>query len=844
MYRRWGEFVACEFLMLLTLAPLSPGQIRFFPHIETFDSVSTPLLPDGWNSSFRRLESGDFFTTRTSPHSSPQAVQSTNSTLEQFLVSPLFDFTGRVPAVLQFFSSRSGTHTSPVLVEASLDGGSSFPLVLGDTLTNPGSTRYVLTAISLPEPLANRSAVRFRWHVLGDSGGTSGTFRMDDISIQTYPSYDLSIGTPAIEPQRPTVSDRIAFAVRILNQGTRAASGYSVDFFLDEDEDGIGDLTERFAAVAGRDLNTEDSTTVTAFHPPLRTGEYHLIVSIDFSSDEISSNDTTVLPFSVSVTPGTIIINEIMYAPSGDEPEWVELFNTSADTIDLKDWQISDSHTASRSRLSSISFPIPDSSFVIVARDSLFRTVHPDVDVPVAISGFSALNNTTPDAVVLFDPALNVIDSVQYSPEWGGQDGRSLERRDAVAASTETSNWSSSTDSSGSTPGRPNSIVRLQYDLALTGAAANGSTITILATNVGRATVRSFGVDLIAGTGGSPFGTTSFSGFLRPHATAFLTYVWSDPPPGETRVLLRLTFDPDQRAANDTLSLNVTQSFDLHSVVINEIMYEPDPGQQEWIELYNRTDARVSLDRWFLRPEGSSGPTTERNTASLLLPPEASIPPRGFLVVAADSSILALRPSGKDVVILNKSGGLSLGNDGDRIVICDLTGLAIDSLVYQPSWHTPDVAATRGHSLERIDPDHDANDFRNWGTSTAPIGSTPGELNTLFVRTAASNAALAFSPNPFSPDGDGFEEICVISYRLPVNTAVLRVRIFDRAGRLIQTLADGLPAASAGEILWNGYDAEGRRARVGPYVVLLEAVDNRGGLTASVKGVIVVATRL
>ena len=527
-----------------------------------------------------------------------------------------------------------------------------------------------------------------------------------------------------------------------------------------------------------------------------------------------------------------------MYAPSGDEPEWVELFNASADTVDLKDWRISDSNTASRSLLSPTSFAIPDSSFAIVARDSMFRIVHPDVDAPVAISRFSALNNTTPDNVVLFDGALNVIDSASYSPEWGGQNGHSLERLDAAASSTAASNWSTSTDSSGSTPGRANSVVRLQHDLALTGAVANGSTITILATNVGTTTVQSFHVDLAAGADLSTFGTTSFTGLLHPRATAFLTYVWNNPPPGETLLFLRLRFDQDQRLENDTLSLKVAQSFDHHSVVINEIMYEPDPGQQEWIELYNRTDALVVLDRWFLTDKAA------QNTLPLTLPPEAVIDPRGFLVVAADSSILALRPSGKGVVILNKSGGLSLGNDGDRILLCDLTGMTIDSLEYRPSWHTPDVAATRGRSLERIDPDHDANDFRNWGTSTAAIGSTPGEPNSLLSQSVPSNAALSFSPNPFSPDGDGFEEICVISYRLPVNTAVLRVRIFDRAGRLVQTLADGLPGGAGGELLWNGYDSEGRRARVGPYIVLLEAVDNRGSLTASVKGVVVVATRL
>ncbi len=76
---------------------LSTAQIVSFPFTERFDSIQTPQLPSGWETSTNRLTSGDFFTTATSPRSAPFAVQSTNSAVSQTLVSPVVQFTGKIP---------------------------------------------------------------------------------------------------------------------------------------------------------------------------------------------------------------------------------------------------------------------------------------------------------------------------------------------------------------------------------------------------------------------------------------------------------------------------------------------------------------------------------------------------------------------------------------------------------------------------------------------------------------------------------------------------------------------------------------------------------------------------
>jgi hypothetical protein len=227
-----------------------------------------------------------------------------------------------------------------------------------------------------------------------------------------------------------------------------------------------------------------------------------------------------------------------------------------------------------------------------------------------------------------------------------------------------------------------------------------------------------------------------------------------------------------------------------------------------------------------------------------------TIQPGDFVVAAAESTILSLSPyltSPSPTVhlfILNRSGGFGLNNDGDDIVLRDATGLTIDSVSYSPSWHHPDVTDTKGRSLERINPDLGSNDQRNWSTSPVPAGGSPGRANAIYTTSLPSSASVSISPNPFSPDGDGFEDFCIIRYNLPTSTSLIRITIFDIKGRLLRTLANAELSGPQGEIIWNGLDDGKQRVRIGPYVLLLEALDSQGGTIATAKAVVVVATKL
>jgi hypothetical protein len=297
---------------------------------------------------------------------------------------------------------------------------------------------------------------------------------------------------------------------------------------------------------------------------------------------------------------------------------------------------------------------------------------------------------------------------------------------------------------------------------------------------------------------------------------------------------------------NNNASVSMTMSYEPRSIIINEIMYDPLQGQNEWLEVFNRSSRPIDLAHW----KFNDRPTL--NSVNVF-----EIPGRSFVinsgeyaVLAADSSFvkffqnLALPDSTIHVCILNHSSGFSLNNDGDAVVLKDITGLTIDSVAYFPDWHNPDVVDTRGRSLERINPNIDSNDPRNWSTCTNILGGTPGKRNSIITAGEKRGSIISISPNPFSPDGDGFEDFCIIRYSLPQTTSILNIRIYDIKGRLIRTLANGELAGSQGDIVWNGLDDNKQRARIGVYVIFLEATDRSSGTVVTAKAVAVVAAKL
>ena len=715
------------------------AQIRSFPYTENFDSVTAPTLPPGWSSSFNRSAGGDFTTTTTSPHSPPNAVISTNSVLSQILVTPRFDFTNRVPDRLEYWTSRSATHTSGVIVEASTDNGTTYSFVLSDTLRNPGTTSYNFISVNLPAGLSNQSQVRFRWRIIGGTGGTAGTFRIDDLILSVKANTDLAVRSVSMTPAFPLISDSVTFTIVLANLGVQTPASYALELFDDVNRDSVGQTGERFRQLSPQPISPGDSLTLRVQWNAFSAGDHQILVVVSTTRDENAANNRGVLNFFAGLTPRSVVINEIMYGPSGGEPEWIEIHNTTPSSINLKNWKISNRIVSTRYSFTTSDIFLPSKGFAVITRDSLaFQAFHP------SIPGLLFVNSSLPialfrndsDAVVLYDSRNLSIDSLYYKSNWGGGSGKSLERIVPLDPSTVQSNWGTSLDPSGSSPGRVNTLTQKENDLAIKNATvsppfpnAGGEVmVTAKVANVGTNPASNYSVSFFEDVSSDSIGqeselitrVTSIP-TLQPGDSASFTGRVLNVSLGDHRYLVIVDYTSDEDLLNNKRVVLVTVGLPQRTVVINEIMYGPSGGEPEWVEIYNTSNNDVNLRNWKISNRITSTKYPFTNSDALL-------PPRSFAVITRDSlAFQTFHPSISGMLFINASLPIALfSNSGDAVVVYDARNAPIDSLFYSPTW-----GGGGGRSLERVAPDGPSSERSNWGTSLDPSGSSPGRVNTI-----------------------------------------------------------------------------------------------------------------
>ena len=262
-------------------------------------------------------------------------------------------------------------------------------------------------------------------------------------------------------------------------------------------------------------------------------------------------------------------------------------------------------------------------------------------------------------------------------------------------------------------------------------------------------------------------------------------------------------------------------------IVINELMFDPQNGSDgEYFELTNATTDRIFDLRQF-----TVGDELIATTPAVLTPGQI------LAIVKEPEAFSTLFPA---VPFIEANGFDGLSNSGDSVVLRVGTTV-IDSVVYDPVWHRPELDGATGIALERRDLAGPSNDASNWSSSLDERGGTPSAANTVDVADGGAPDGTGIeATSPFAPD-DG--EAARIAYTLSAEASLVRVRIYDSGGRFVRELEPGRLSGRKGSLLWDGRGESGERLRVGYYVVLVETVDAQGGTTERYTATVVLARR-
>ena len=524
-----------------------------------------------------------------------------------------------------------------------------------------------------------------------------------------------------------------------------------------------------------------------------------------------------------------IVINEFMAEPVNGEPEWIELYNPTNTDFNEKFCFVCDD--GSSKTISSINIPamgyavlVKDTNKLKAFRNIPFRTLLIQFPIP-------SLNNAG-DIIEIRHADSSLIDSAYYIESWGRR-GISYERRDWAAPGCTKDNLSPSQSPDSATCGYRNSTAIPDYDVAISSIIFNSvsKTIDVTLSNLGRYDLTNVSMNLFIDKNNDNIASSSelFSTKDIPLIKAKDNEIISIPEDsayqfvgngGWYDFISVCSADKNDVKNNDSLVSNIFVSGTFSNVAINEFMYDPADGSGEFVELYNNSADSISLYNWSI----STKPKT--TTYKIKIDKNyITIPPFGYGVVTWDSSFFNYFPEliGQTNVFF-KQAAMNLSINGDDIYLLDPNSKIIDSLSYLPSWHEPGLNITKNISLEKLNPALTSNNAGSWSSCMDFRGATPGKINSI-ARPVPTKGSLTATPNPFSIYSTTKEHLCLVNYKIPYNQARITATIYDTEGLIVRRILNSNPSQSESSFVWDGTNDAGFNLAVGPYILLLEAVD-------------------
>jgi len=492
-----------------------------------------------------------------------------------------------------------------------------------------------------------------------------------------------------------------------------------------------------------------------------------------------------------------IVINEINYDYNRpfrgyNAKDWVELYNTTPNPVDMSGWILADEDTLFTFPLG---FAMPANSYYIAAKDALdFLEVHPSVfNVIESDLSFSSGGET----IKLYsDSLVTLVDSVAYNdkspwPEDPDGEGPTLSLSDPMLDNNDPASWFSSNNIGGS-PGRANQIFCTTEPPNIVINEINYKPTALFNPKdwVELYNPNSFAVDISGwefvdekGYFKIPAGVSiPADGYhvLVQQGTAFRAifgnsiphtgdWVWGLDGGGEDiglftddRCLVdKVDYDDDLPWPDDTDSTGYTITLidaDLNNNLPGSWVSSSaigiifgTPGQANNVpdpcnptpdpivinEINYNSDTLTSAGNWIelYNPNTTaidvSGWRFYDEDSLFVIPPSTIIPPDDYLVLVEDDvRFAAAYPAVSNYV---GSMGFGLNNNKERIILYTANQCMVDSLRYNDDLPWPEEPDGNGPTLSLLDASLDNTAPASWAASP-PLG-TPGAANITCVKT-------------------------------------------------------------------------------------------------------------
>jgi len=526
--------------------------------------------------------------------------------------------------------------------------------------------------------------------------------------------------------------------------------------------------------------------------------------------------------FSQTYQAFDIMITEVMFDPvpavGMGGYEYIELFNSGSDTVNLVNWIW---QVGSKSVVLTDFLLSPDSCVFLLPPD-----IYPDSDIKFLNLDKWLLLSNAGQYLVLKDPDGNIIHFMEYSkgmyPDALKRDGGwSL---DLICSSAPCSrlSWEPSRDLSGGTPGFI--VAEECYNV----------------TNNQVRPLRCACLD-------SLHGLLFLSNYLRPDTrkeelvfssldvqidgweffedrTNCILFTLSTALSPERIIKLDVLGEAESCSGQQLESSSVRLTYPdqpfLSDILVSEILFNPDSQGIEFLELYNASKKVVDAGKLIIATINDNGTVKGFSRAGthpiLFFPGE-------YLVMSNDHSWMhRVYP---DMPLENHCLRKDLPafiNSGGKVRVLSSDQVLLDEIRYDPDWHNQRLDDAHGVSLERISFSVSGLDPYNWASSSSLNKfATPGYENSQGVcDTLSNNNEIWLQNSVFTPDLNGISDLAIVHFRMKQIGFFGQFEVRNQAGLLIREIQSWNLLPVYGQFYWDGMDSDGSIVDSGLYVLL------------------------
>lgn len=525
-----------------------------------------------------------------------------------------------------------------------------------------------------------------------------------------------------------------------------------------------------------------------------------------------------------------IIINEIFADPTPSislpEIEFVEIYNRSNENFNLENYIFSDA--SNDILLPNRILHAGEYAVICDMNDTaLIRPIVSNLGNIIGVESFPSLTNSG-ELLTLKNENNDLIDAVEFSNTWyqnntKNDGGWTLERiyyNQPCLVGVE--NWAVSNNLIGGTPGKINSIASADNDteapILIRAFLEDETSIRLYfsekldqnkAENIANYTISN--------------GVIVASAMLEfPNANTVLLDLQNELIPNEIyTIIIKNTVEDCLNNGfstnQNTVNIAIPLSIEPQDLLINEVLFNPQTGGSDFVEIYNNSDKVLSLNDLNI---GSASDGLVDDAKSIEV--DRLIFPKEYIVLSENIVDVKSRYETPNPNNFVETDLPTYADDVGGVVLIS-GGAIIDQFNYTDGLHFDLIDDRNGVSLERISFIAATQDQNNWHSAASTVGyATPTYENSQTVVATSSSDDFWLEKSSFSPDNDGFEDVLLLNYELDSPDFVAKIRIFDSEGRLIKTLINNQLLGTQGIIKWDGTTSDQTKARVGIYILQIQ----------------------